>query len=488
MWYTALGTSYEWLVAHELAHMWVGDMVTCSSAEEMWLNEGWATFFQYYYALVLYDDLEQFKTDMRNTHYLVLKSCHRPSGDGSYFPLNQIPQNHTYGIAAYDKGATITQALRFYLGDSLFFEAVKDYLQEFAWNSASSYDMQDCMSNFTGIDMSGFFENWVLNSGRPHYSVDSMVASSSGDDYSVMVHARQKRKGPAFTGDGNIMEVTFMDENWNQYTDTIHFDGATGTSEKNFPFIPSVAFVDPEEKMFDATTDNYKIIYGTGSYTFTKTFFNMQVEEISDSAFVQVTHNWVPPDSLKTPVDGLRLSDYRHWRIDAILPSNFQATGKFLYSRTGDLDSTLILSEEDSIVILYRKDCSEDWQSIDFEHIGNWNIGQLIVPELMPGEYTLAVWNIPVGLPANDKEKENGSIHIYPNPSGKTFSIRHDFSEKGKICIYSSTGSEVKIIELRNDTKEISWSPGNLSSGVYTICLYDVHDRLIDWQMAIYTP
>jgi aminopeptidase N len=478
-------TSYESLMAHEASHMWVGDMVTCSSAGEMWLNEGWATFFQYYYALILYDDPDQFKTDMRATHASVLQSCHTPSGDGSYFPLNQIPEEHTYGMAAYDKGATVVQALRFYLGDSLFFETLKAYLQEFAWSAASSYDMRDLMSGYTGMDMSGFFDNWVLNSGTPHYSVDSF--NVVGPQYTVIIDVKQKRKGPAFTGDGNIMEVTFMDENWNMHTDTLSFDGETGTVEKTVPFYPSVVLVDLEEKMFDATTDNYKIIHETGSVTFEKTFFNLQVDDITDSALVQVTHNWAPPDSLKTPVAGLRLSDYRYWHIDGILPGTFQATGKFYYARSGYLDNNLILNEEDSIVILFRKNASEDWQSVDFEQIGNWNIGNLIVPDLQLGEYTLGVWDTQVGVPVKQK-KDRGSLNIYPNPSGGSFSIMHDYPGNARIAIYSPGGVEIRSFHVDQAMKKLTWDPADLSSGTYTICLFSADNYLIDKQMAIYAP
>src|SRR5665647_2139926 len=94
-------TSNESLMAHELSHMWLGDNVTCSSAEEMWINEGWATFFGMYYALALYGDEEAYKKEMRSKHASVLQFCHTPSGDGSYFPLNRMPQEYTYGKSAY---------------------------------------------------------------------------------------------------------------------------------------------------------------------------------------------------------------------------------------------------------------------------------------------------------------------------------------------------------------------------------------------------
>lgn len=465
-------TTYESTIAHELAHMWMGDKVTCSSAEEMWINEGWATFFGMYYAQPLYGDVAGFKQDMRNKHCGVLQYCHTPAGDGSYFPLNQIPQQYTYGMAAYDKGSTVCQALRFYLGDSLFFETLRAFIEEFAFSAASSYDMRDFMSSYTGTDMSGFFDNFVLNSGTPHYSIDSFaVGMNKADIYDVTVFAKQKRKGPSFTGNGNIMEVMFMDDNWNSYTDTIHFNGPAGVSVKTLPFAPSVVIADPEEKMCDATTDNYRIIKTTGNYTFEKTFCTIEVEGITDSAFVQVTHNWAPPDALKEPVAGLTLSDYRYWRIDGIIPEGFQATGKFTYSATSYLDNTLITSSADTLVMLYREGAADDWHEIDFEKVGPWNVGNILVSNLHAGEYTLAVKEASVGSYEPALPKKN-SLEVYPNPSSGSFVIDAHSSDSGELRIYDASGSHIKSFILQEGQNEVIWTPEGLSAGRYVVCLY----------------
>jgi aminopeptidase N len=472
-------TSYESTIAHELTHMWMGDKVTCSSAEEMWINEGWATFFGMYYRLGLTGNSENYKVEMRAKNAGVLQYCHTPSGDGSYFPLNNIPQEYTYGMAAYDKGATVCQALRFYLGDSLFFSALKDFINDYAFDDADSYDMRDAMSGFTGTDMSGFFDNFVMHAGTPHYSVDSfMVEDNKKDLYNVMVFVKQKRKGPAFTGNGNIMEVMFMDDNWNKYSDTIHFNGQSGYSVKTVPFIPSVILVDPEEKMCDATSDNYKTIRTAGNYTFDKTFFTLQVDNITDSAFVQVTHNWAPPDSLSTPVPGLRLSDYRYWRIDGIFPEGFNATGKFTYSVNSFLDNTLITSSSDTVIILYRPGAREDWQEIEFEKVGPWNVGNIIVSNLQPGEYTLAVKEAGVGTYEPNLPKKN-DINVYPNPSKDSFIITVNAVKPETLKIFNEGGILVKSIKLKQGENRVEWVPEGLPMGTYLVSLQNESKKIV---------
>ncbi len=477
-------TSYESLMMHELTHMWLGDQVTCASAEEMWLNEGWATFFQMYYTVELYGG-ELFRESMRDLHADVLQSCHTPGGDGAYFQLNNIPQTHTYGMTAYDKGSTVVQALRFYMGDSLFFETLKAYTSALQYNSATSYDMRDLFTSYSGIDMWDFFENWVFTAGTPHYSPDSFSIVANRDQYYVTVHLKQKRKGHDFVGNSNIVEVTFMDDEWNVYTDTIHFSGPAGYSLKTLPFAPATVFIDLEEKMCDATTDNYKIIDETGDYNYDKTFFKLVVEDISDSAFIQVTHNWAPPDSLKEAVSGLRISDYRYWRVAGIIPESFQATGKFFYSTNSYLDNTLITGETDSVVILYRKDASEDWQPVYFEQIGLWYVGNLIIPELQMGEYTLAVWDTQVSTP-EEVAVTDPVMQVYPNPSNDTFMISLEIQDACQLEIIDISGRMVQTYAVSPGQQTITWQPGPLPEGKYFIFLKSKWNEILARKRVIY--
>ncbi|MBP6871967.1 MAG: M1 family metallopeptidase [Bacteroidales bacterium] len=480
--------AYESLMAHELAHMWMGDKVTCSSAEEMWINEGWATFFGLYYALALNHDTNAFKQGMRANHAKVLQYCHTSSGDGSYFPLNQIPQEYTYGMSAYERGSTVAQALRFYLGDSLFFDALTGFIDEFAFDDASSYDMRDFLTGFTGMDMTGFFDNYVLNSGTPHYSIDSFdVSNRDVDDYDVTVYVKQKRKGPAFTGNGNVMEIMFLDGNWNRYSDTIHFNGQSGCSVKSVPFLPSVVLVDPEEKMCDATTDNCKIIKNSGNYSFDKTFFSLEQVTLTDSAFVQVTHNWAPPDSIKDPDSGLRISDYRYWRIDGIFPDDFQARGKFFYSVGDLLDNNLILTSSDTVIILYRTGAADDWHEITFDKIGPWNIGYIFVDDIQPGEYTLAVRETGVGIGSHTWEQAE-TLAVFPNPSGGSFTISTDSDKGGELRIYSDSGTMVRSMTVHPGKKKIKWTPGNIAAGSYYVTFHEAGRNTSESVTIIYSP
>ncbi|PLX07708.1 MAG: hypothetical protein C0596_09765 [Marinilabiliales bacterium] len=131
---------YEDLFYHELAHMWFGDQITCSSAEDMWINEGWATFCETVYIQYLYGDQEA-KAYRRASHEPVIR--YYPIQDGGFHALYPMDQSLTYSRTVYEKGASVAHALRGYLGDDLFFTAITQFLQDKSYTSISSYDMRD---------------------------------------------------------------------------------------------------------------------------------------------------------------------------------------------------------------------------------------------------------------------------------------------------------------------------------------------------------
>jgi aminopeptidase N len=430
-------TSNDWWYAHELFHMWFGDNVTCSSAEDMWLNEGWATYSEALFQEFLYDNKQQYLDYLKVNQRKTMQYSHTSGGDGSYFPLNQIPQEVTYGMCAYKKGSVVAHSLRGYLGDDLFFDAMKDYQSYFKYQSASSYDMEQRMSSFTGIDMHPFFDNWVYHSGTPHYSIDSVVVEENGGSYLASVFVRQKHKGVDFTGDNNKMYIDFIKDDWSVYTDTLFFSGKTGAAQFTLPFMPHMFVSDYYDRMFDARINYNRVVKESGLENFFGTFFQLETENIVDSILFRIEHHWVAPDTLKTPVQGLRISDYHYWSIDGIFEPEFLAQGRFSYSIAGHMDNTLILSEADSVVLLYRPDATQDWTFTDAERIGYWFAGTLLLDDIQKGEYCLAVLD-DTYVKTKEKGPSISYIQVYPNPSNDYVNVVSQ--KKGNVSLFSLSG------------------------------------------------
>ncbi|MGC8864343.1 MAG: M1 family aminopeptidase [Bacteroidales bacterium] len=460
---SSLNASSEWLYVHELAHMWFGDKVTCSSAEDMWLNEGWAVFNESLYREGLYG-YNAYRTNMNQKLASVLRLCHIK--DQGYLALYGIPNAYTYGETVYQKGGVVVHTLRNYLGDSLFFPSMQAFLNAFAFQPASSFQLRDFLSTHTGVDLTAFFEGWVFSPGFPGFVIDSMQVTPVGNEFQVRVFVHQKSKGPAPIFNANRLFLGFLDNNWHITEKVMEFSGEYADATFILPFSPLLCLADPFDRIADATTDLQKVIKTPGDYDFDNTYFRLSVDQLSDSVFVRVTHNWTAPDSLKIPTPGLRLSDYRYWRID-VAGSMPQSTGRFYYSRPGYLDQTLLQNLNDSLVILYRPNAAADWQGVPFTRTGSLT-GYIYVNNLQPGEYALAAWDQAfVGLSERGKSNRD-FLHIYPNPVGNiiTIEVKPELTS-GRIEILDLRGRILYSFHLSDNTRLYQWNSSALKSGLY---------------------
>ncbi len=464
----------EYLYAHELSHMWFGDEVTCADAEEMWLNEGWASFCEMYYKTDLYG-AAAVKTEMRDRNKEVLQKTHFT--DNGYWALDSVPQQVTYGSTSYDKGAMVVNTLRGYLGDSLFFNGMTAYLQANAWHSRTSADMRDFLTTYTGINMTPFFDAWVSTPGTPHFSIDSTRTTGANGPFQTDIYLKQKYNGFDYLADNNVLEVTFLDEHLNKVTDTVHFSGKTGHSVKSTPFYPKAVLLDLNEKIEDATTDNYRIFTKKENYGFPDTYFKVYIDSLIDTAFIQATHHWVAPDSLKIPVSGLRLSGSRYWSIDGVFEQRMQARGRFYYDHTKYLDKKLLRSENDSVVLLYRRSPAEEWHTVAQIRNGIWSIGYIYTNDLKKGEYTLAAWDLQtVGVPKNRKNRKE--IKIFPNPTQGILHIQTNKSGRYEVRIYNAQAQLLRNFHFSGKSYRLNLKSLSVDSGFIFVDVYDKNQLL----------
>ncbi len=457
----------EWLYTHEISHMWFGNKVTCAGPGEMWLNEGWAVWTELLYREDLYNR-ETALTAQRSKHREILQKLHTPLGDGGYYPLYNIPVEIVYGETVYQKGGLVVQTLRNYLGDELFFPAIRAYLNNFAFSHATTFNLRDALSLHSGVDLTAFFDSWVFQPGFPHFAIDSFTVAEQG----VEVFVRQKGKGRDFIGDANIVEITFMNHNQEIFSDTMRFDGVSGSKVFQPPFEPALVMLDYNDKICDATTDQTKLIATTGTHSFSDLLCKLVVNAAPDTAFVRLTHHWVPPDPLKNPQQGLILSPYRYWSVDGIIPAGFDSEIHFTYMVSGYIDNTLITNTADSLFILYRPNPGYEWQSVSFTRAGTWQAGVFKLDTLRLGEYTLA--KADATFVGNRQSLHNSSKNLkcYPNPGYGTISIEWEPVKANRIEISGMDGKMIKSLPTLNYQNSLEVNTRNLSPGVYGVILF----------------
>ncbi|WP_395045102.1 M1 family aminopeptidase [Flavobacterium sp.] len=160
------------LIAHELAHQWFGDKITCGTWKDIWLNEGFATYLASL-AIENLDGITAFVSDKNNMINNITSS---PSGavylsDAQATDVGRIFDSRL----SYNKGAMVLEMLRFKMGDTQFFQGMRNYLADInlAYKYAVTTNFQSHMEAVYGSSLLEFFNDWVYRQGYPTYAISA---------------------------------------------------------------------------------------------------------------------------------------------------------------------------------------------------------------------------------------------------------------------------------------------------------------------------
>ncbi|MCZ4410489.1 M1 family aminopeptidase [Cryomorphaceae bacterium 1068] len=163
---TMSGLSFN-LSAHELAHQWFGNKVTCGSWSDIWLNEGFATYMN---GLAI----EYLRPDEFDEWKAARISSITRQPDGSVFVTDTLDRDRIFnGRLSYNKGAYLLHMLRWVIGDESFFEGCRNYLNDpdHSFSYAHTDEFIQIMEEVSGKDLSEFFSDWYYGEGFPNYKI-----------------------------------------------------------------------------------------------------------------------------------------------------------------------------------------------------------------------------------------------------------------------------------------------------------------------------
>jgi len=183
----------EWpeeVVAHEIAHQWYGDLLTCRAWRELWLNEGFATFMASDWLEYLYGKPHLARAVLNRMEGLQNSSKH------PMVRRHWLPGDHGVNHDVYRKGALTLQALRVMVGEEAFWSGIRKYTEQYSDRLVETDDLRRVFEEETGQHLSWFFEQWVYHMHVPEVSV-----SHKFNDGQLQVTLKQKTgtKAPAFS-------------------------------------------------------------------------------------------------------------------------------------------------------------------------------------------------------------------------------------------------------------------------------------------------
>ncbi len=249
------GYNNESLIAHEHSHMWFGDLITCGTWADIWLNEGFAT-----YCAQLWLENQSGYTAYKNMmNSLANNYLSGNPGWPLYQPawaIHTPSANALYNVPiSYNKGACVLFQLRYVLGDSLFFEVMHAYATDtnFNYKCAVTEDFVAVTNAVTGEDYNWFFDEWVYAPNHPFYENIWEMEDLGGGQFKIILEMNQTQTNTVFFRMPIEVQVDFNDG-----TDTI----VTGWNDTNHQTLEWIVDKYPSNVTFDPSR-NILLKHGT---------------------------------------------------------------------------------------------------------------------------------------------------------------------------------------------------------------------------------
>ena len=201
------------LMSHEFAHMWFGDLITCGTWADVWLNEGFATYIE---ALWLENTSGYTSYKNRINYYAGYYISHNlglPIYNPSWAEVTPgIDTLYDYGLT-YCKGAAVLHMLRYTIGDSLFFAFFNAYATDtanFKHKNAVTNDVTEKLNQVAGQDLTWFMDEWIKQPNHPVYSNTYAISSLGGGSWQVSFVAKQTQTNTPFHKMPIQVKISFM--------------------------------------------------------------------------------------------------------------------------------------------------------------------------------------------------------------------------------------------------------------------------------------
>lgn len=238
----------EELIAHEFSHQWFGNLITLKTWADVWLNEGFATF-----AEGLWIE-HRFGKEAYNEYMKI--QAERFFQSENKFPIfnrewrNRIPDIRTLynGEIIYAKAASVLHMLRYTLGDSIFFTALKSYTNDksLQYGNISTEEFIAKIISYTGKDVGWFFNQWLAGTYFPVYKNYYSITEESSEYFVDIVFTQENKEGIYYK---MPFEVKILFEDGSSTTEIVFNE----MNNQNFQFIylkkPIKIYFDPDEKI-----------------------------------------------------------------------------------------------------------------------------------------------------------------------------------------------------------------------------------------------
>ena len=239
-----MGSFGRELIAHELGHQWFGDKITCGSWNDIWLNEGFATYLS---GLVV-ENLDG-NTSFRNWKSGLINNITSQLSGSVYVTESEITNvNRIFSSRlSYNKGAMVVHMLRYKLGDTHFFQGMKNYLADnnLAFGYADTADLKYHLETISGLSLTEFFNDWLYGQGYPSYQFQ--VQNLANNQVKIKINQSQSHSSVSFFE--MPVPVRLLGANGAQMDVVLNHTSNNQDFIENVPFTVTSMIFDPEKNL-----------------------------------------------------------------------------------------------------------------------------------------------------------------------------------------------------------------------------------------------
>lgn len=363
------------LMVHELSHSWWGNLVTCATPWDMWINEGMASFSEFLFRERM-DGHKGYMKAVKKNHKKVLRSAHLQDGN-QHRAVYGIPHRYTYGAHVYDKGADVVRTFRYMLGDSLFFAPLREILSEHSYENIYTQQLGKLWEEINGRPMETYLKEWLMRPGFPHFRVQGFDVEQKGERYQVTVELEQRMTHASDPYRMVPVELFFHGPNGGEQVEKVRVSEKKSEVSYEMPFKPTHVAADPGGRIAQATlTDTATITDESlqrmgGVYTFDHVDAKLDLDHAGDPFHIQFRQHFIDPEVGKELRDAYRISSTRFWSVrgtyarDSSIRVIFEIDGR---ARKGVHPEAVFFAgsekeiDESELLLLHRPPGKERWK------------------------------------------------------------------------------------------------------------------------------
>jgi len=468
--------TYETLIAHELSHHWWGDLVTCRTEEDMWLNEGWASYSEALFTELLYGE-EAYDDYVRDNHKVVLTETH--IDDGGRYPVSGVPHELTYSSTVYLKGSDIVHTLRGVMGDEAFFNACQSYLETYQFQDVNSEDLRDHFQQFTATDLTAFFTDWVFEPGFPELRIEDTQVAAGQTGWGLDLTIRQYQHYSTNHYERLPLKVTVMNSDYQTEEHLVEVNGQWTFLSLTTDIEPVHVILNRDQSINYAVLAEEQLIDDTGTSNLSYAEFDMSVENMGSATqfWIRAENHWAASQEPHLiPFTDFLISNDRWWNVQSDMPADaeVEATLRY-YGDPGNAkyydplffeEADDLGANENDLILLYRQNAQSEWTEWPTYTINtsgsvtNW-IGRFNLTNVRAGHYAWGIRTGTVGVSLVDAPESEVLQVTYNTPD--RISIR---SSEGIIQIADLSG---KIVYRQLSPGQLEVNTHSFVPGVYVI-------------------